>query len=212
MPNAVAKSNLNPPFKEEDNVDSPLSFYAATKRANELMAYSYSNIHKINTIGLRYFTVYGPWGRPDMSLLKFISKIKKREYIHLHNEGNMSRDFTYIDDTINGTILLLDKSVNQSKKNYKSMKINQKNKYFSVFNIGNSKPINLKKYIGYLETNIHKKAKIKFIKKFDGELLKTHSSIKNINKVVNYKPKISIKEGIQKTLNWYNSYYKDSYF
>lgn len=205
---SVYGNNLNPPFNEDDDVNNPLSFYAATKRSNELMAYSYSNIHKINTIGIRYFTVYGPWGRPDMSLIKFISKIKKREHIYLHNEGKMLRDFTYIDDSINGTLLLLDSRLNQIKKHSKSSRSNQTNKHFNIFNIGNSKPISLMEYIGYLEKNLNKKAKIKLIKKFDGESLKTHSSIKKINRVVNYKPKISINEGIQKTIKWYENYYK----
>jgi len=183
------------PIKEDYNTDNPLSFYAASKKINETIAYSYSNIHKIPTTGLRFFTVYGPFGRPDMSIFKFTNKILKNKEIELYNKGNHYRDFTYIDDIIEAIFRLLDKSP-------------KSNPPFNIFNIGGGNDIYLKNLVKLIEKNLNKKAKIKNLPLQLGDIKKTHSDITKLNSYSGYNPKISIEVGIKKFIDWYKEYYK----
>ena len=185
------------PLSENQNLCKPLSFYAATKLSNELMAYSYSNIYNLSITALRLFTVYGPWGRPDMSLFLFTDLIKKNKKIKLFNNGNMFRDFTFVDDIVNVFFEL-------HKKNpkYKS------DVPFRVLNVGNNDPIQLKKYIGYLESFLKKKAKKIKLPMQKGEVKRTHASLINLKKITNFKPKTKIHIGIKKFVDWHNSYFK----
>ena len=192
------------PLSEEQNANSPLSFYAATKLSNELMAYSYSNIYKLPSTALRLFTVYGPWGRPDMSLFLFTDAIKRNKEIKLFNKGNMKRDFTYIDDIVSAVVKLI-KKVPRLK--------NRLNKFsnipFRVLNIGNNNPVELKKYIKYIESSLGKSAKKIELPMQKGEVEQTHASLKNISKLIKYKPKTNIKTGIRKFVDWHNDYFKN---
>ncbi len=182
------------PLNESENTDKPLSFYAASKKSNEIMAYSYSNIYKIPSTAVRFFTVYGPFGRPDMALFKFTNKILKNKKINLFNNGKHTRDFTYIDDIINGLLKLI---------NAPPKKIIP----YQVYNIGNGNPQKLIKYLKEIEKNLNKKAKIKKIPLQKGDVIKTHADIKLINKKVNYNSNTDIGEGIKIFIEWYKKYY-----
>jgi UDP-glucuronate 4-epimerase len=192
---SVYGDNKKFPLKEEFNTDKPLSFYAATKKCNEVIAYSYSNIFKLPTTGLRFFTVYGPYGRPDMSLFKFVKGIVEKKTIHLNNNGKHIRDFTYIDDVVNYIIRILNKK-NNNKIPYQ------------VLNIANAKPEKLKYFLSLIEKNLKKKAKVTFKKLQKGDVYKTFGSNKQILKITKYKPKIDIKSGINKFIVWYRNYYQ----
>mgnify|MGYP001242760871 FL=1 len=184
------------PLSESQNDIRPISYYGATKLANEYMAYSYSYLFKLPTTGLRFFTVYGPWGRPDMALFLFTDAIKNKKKIKMFNKGNMVRDFTYIDDIT----ISIDKLIKKIPKRKNSPP-------HRILNIGSNKPIDLKKYIYALE----KELKIKSLKKRypmqKGDVKHTHASVKKLSKIINFKPKTSISTGIKKFVNWYNEYY-----
>ncbi len=182
------------PLKESENTDKPLSFYAATKKSNEIMAHSYSNIYKIPSTAVRFFTVYGPFGRPDMALFKFTNKILNNKEINLFNNGKHIRDFTYIDDIISGLLRLINRP---SKKTIP----------YQVYNIGNGNPQKLIKYLRAIEKNLNKKAKIKNLPLQKGDVIKTHADIKLINKKVNYNSNTEIDEGIKIFIKWYRNYY-----
>jgi len=178
-------------FSEEDRVDNPLSLYAATKRANELMAHSYHHLHGLNCTGLRYFTVYGPWGRPDMALFKFTKNILEKKPIDVYNYGNMKRDFTFITDIVDGNLKAIDKPYPNE-----------------IFNLGNSKSIKLIRFIEYIEGVLGKKAKKKMRCMQEVEVQNTCADISKAKKMLGYKPKVDIKDGIEKFIRWYNGYYK----
>ena len=182
------------PIDESLSITKPLQLYAATKAANELIAHSYSHIYKMNITGLRFFTVYGPWGRPDMSLFIFVQKILQKKKLPVFNHGNHVRDFTYIDDVVNGIVNAINY---QDKKNL-----------FRVFNIGNGKPIGLKKFINLIEKNLKLKGKMKLLKLQKGDTKKTHASIKLAKKKLNFYPKTPPKIGVSKFIKWFLSYYK----
>ena len=183
------------PLKENDNSDFPMSFYAATKKSNEVMAHSYSNIYNLPCTALRFFTVYGPYGRPDMSLFKFTNSIYKNKKIDLFNSGNHFRDFTYIDDIINGIKLILNKPP-------------KKDIPFDIYNLGKGSSVSLLKYVKEIEKNIGKKAKFNMLSLQKGDVHKTHSSIKKTYRFFGYKPKITIKTGVKKFIDWYFNYFK----
>jgi UDP-glucuronate 4-epimerase len=187
---SVYGGNKKIPYSEKDNVMNPISFYGATKLANELMAYSYHYLYKIPTCGLRFFTVYGPWGRPDMAYFKFTDKIIKGEKIDVYNHGKMKRDFTYIDDIIKGVISSLEKSFN-----------------FEIFNLGNNKPENLLKFIEILEKKIGKKANKKMLPMQSGDMENTYADISKSKKLLGFQPKIDIEDGLGKFIEWYKNYY-----
>tara|TARA_X000000950_G_scaffold120865_1_gene151543 strand:+ start:6276 stop:7244 length:969 start_codon:yes stop_codon:yes gene_type:complete len=183
------------PVSENDETDHPLSFYAATKKSNEVMAHSYSYIYKLPTTGVRFFTVYGPYGRPDMALFKFTKNIIKKLPIELFNKGNHFRDFTYVDDIVDGVYSLLKK---QSKKTIP----------YQIFNIGNGNPKKLVDYLKHIENNLNRTSKIKKLPLQIGDIVKTHSNIKKLKKYTGYNPKININIGIAKFIEWYKDYYK----
>ena len=186
----------NFPLNESMDCNSPIQFYAATKKSNEIIAHSYSCIHKLPTTGLRFFTVYGPWGRPDMALYKFTKNILDGKKIHLFNKGNHIRDFSYIDDVVYYIIAATIKS--PLKKN----KIP-----FRILNIGNNKPEKLKNYLEVIEKNLKKKASIKNLKLQKGDVYKTHASMKNTWKIIKKKKTTNIKVGIKKFVEWYKNYH-----
>jgi len=183
------------PIKEKENTDKPLSFYAATKKSNEVMAYSYSNIYSLPCTGLRFFTVYGPYGRPDMSLFKFSKAIFESKKVNLFNKGQHIRDFTYIDDAIEA----ISKIILMPPRN----KIP-----FSIYNIANSRPESLKAFLNKIEKSIGKRAKRNLVKLQLGDIYKTHGSIQKIYKKINFKPKTQISTGIERFVRWYRNYYR----
>jgi UDP-glucuronate 4-epimerase len=181
------------PFVEDDNTDSPVSLYAATKKSNELMAFTYSHLYNLQTFGLRFFTVYGPWGRPDMAPMLFTNAILNQKELSVFNEGALSRDFTYIDDIIDGTIDLLIKDVDGKNE---------------IFNIGRSQPVKLLDFIDCLENELNIKVN-KIMKPMQkGDVFKTWASIDKLNQKIGYNPKIILKDGIEKFIKWYKIYYK----
>ena len=201
---SVYGNSNNKILKETDAVDHPIQFYASTKRSNELMAHAYSSLYKIPTTGLRFFTVYGPWGRPDMALFLFTKNILKKKPIQIFNFGNHDRDFTYIDDIVDGVFnVSIKKFKKQNKKNDPSESVCP----FRILNIGNNKPIPLMKYIQTLEREL----KIKSYKTYrtlqKGDIKKTNASIYKIKKLYNYLPKTNIEKGIKSFVNWYKNYY-----
>ena len=200
---SVYGTNLNYPFSEKHNTNTPLSFYAASKISNEMMAYSYSNIYNLPITGLRYFTVYGPWGRPDMAPMIFSRKIFLKQPITLFNYGNMSRDFTYIDDIVEGTYLCSLKPPNLSlESNNKSIKVPNK-----IFNIGFGKPVNLDYFVELLENQLSISALKKYESIQPGDVVKTFADTTNLEKWINYKPKVSIEDGVKRFAKWFLDYY-----
>ncbi len=183
------------PLKETYGTDFPLSFYAATKKSNEVMAHSYSYIHKLPCTAVRFFTVYGPFGRPDMALFKFTKNIINGKFIELFNYGKHNRDFTYVDDIVAGIVKLI-KKPSKDKIPYK------------IFNIGNGKSKKLKEYLKVIEKTLNKSAKVKNLPLQVGDILKTHSDISSLRKYAKYKPKTNINKGIVKFIEWYKEYYK----
>ena len=182
------------PLKENFNTDNPIQLYAATKKSNELMATSYSHLYKMDTVGLRFFTVYGPWGRPDMALFKFTKNIIKGKPIEVFNKGKHERDFTYVDDIVNGIFNII---------------IKKKSKFGAkIFNIGNGKKIKLLKYIQLIEKNLSRKSKKQFLPLQKGDVIKTHSDTKLIKKHYNYEAKTEVSYGVKKFIEWYVSYFK----
>lgn len=182
------------PTSENDNSNQPLSLYAATKKTNETLAYSYSSSHLLPCTGLRFFTVYGPYGRPDMALFKFVNCILNNKKVELYNEGNHQRDFTYIDDVIK----IITRLIYKPSKNFIP---------FNIFNIGKGKSINLKKYLNEIQSILSKKAIIKNLPLQVGDVGKTHANISKVVKYVNFKPIVEYKEGLKKYINWHKSYY-----
>ena len=186
-------------FKESDNVDQPISFYASSKRSNELMAHSYSYIYNIPVTGIRYFSVYGPWGRPDMSLFIFTKKILSGKNIDVFNKGKMKRDFTFIDDAVDATYKII----------HKIPKIRRPNKIckFKIFNVGGGNTISLINYIKLIETNLGIKAKKNLKGMQLGDVKATLSNNNNLKSSVKFNPKTNIKVGIRKFIDWYKRFY-----
>lgn len=189
---SVYGNNVKVPFSEEDNVDHPVSLYAATKKSNELMAHTYSHLYKIPSTGLRFFTVYGPWGRPDMAIYKFTEAMLNSKPVQVYAEGMLLRDFTYIDDIINGILEVLRK-----QKTVKPP---------SVMNIGNHAPVTVNQLISELELFLNKKADINYLPMQPGDVKATFANIKRINTYCNFKPQTNLKKGLKKFCDWYLSY------
>ena len=182
------------PLLESDETSQPLSFYAATKKSNEVIAYSYSNIFKLPTTGLRFFTVYGPYGRPDMSLFKFVKNIKNNKKIELYNFGDHYRDFTNVDDVALAIKSLLNKAPKKAVPH-------------TLINIGSNKPIKLKYFLSLIEAKLNKKAKVKLLKLQKGDVHKTHANVKKLKNVSKFSPNKSLEKGISEFIDWFNSYY-----
>jgi len=206
---SVYGANTKMPFSEHDSVNHPLSVYAASKISNELMAHAYSNLYKIPTTGLRFFTVYGPWGRPDMALFKFTKNILEDKIINVFNDGKHTRDFTYIDDIVEGVINTLD-SPAKSNNDWNSNKPDpsSSNVPWRIYNIGNNNPIKLMDYIDALEKTLGKKAKINFLPLQPGDVPDTYANVDNLKKQFNYKPTTSVLKGVSNFITWYKGYYQ----
>jgi UDP-glucuronate 4-epimerase len=201
--------NNSYPFREINNTDHPISFYAATKKCNEILAHYYSYKESLPTTGLRFFTVYGPYGRPDMSLFIFVKNILNNKKINVFNYGKMERDFTYVDDVAESIIKLIYKTPKKNNKfSLKNPRSDQSKYPFRILNIGNSQQVNLLKYIKIIEKKLSKKAKIKFMKIQIGDVRKTLSNSNELNKIISYMPKTKIEVGISKFIDWYKNYYK----
>ena len=206
---SVYGSNSRVPFREDDEVNHPISLYAATKRSNELMAHTYSHLFKIPATGLRFFTVYGPWGRPDMAPMIFAKSIMENKPISVFNFGNSSRDFTYIDDIVEGIFRCLFKPATIDKNfNKEKPKASTSFAPHRIFNIGNNKPVNLIDFISLLENYMGKKAIKKFLPMQMGDVEKTFADINNLKEWVDFEPQTQIDNGIKKFVDWFKVYNK----
>ena len=205
---SVYGANINIPFSTKDSVDHPISLYAASKKANELMAHTYSHLFQLPTTGLRFFTVYGPWGRPDMAYYSFTRDIMEGNTIKVFNNGNMSRDFTYIDDIVEGIIRLLN-SPPKSNPDWDRENPEPSSSYapYKVYNIGNNRPIKLLDFIRTLEQLIGKKAKIEFVPMQPGDVKETYADISDLQTDVGFYPTTTIEEGLAHFVDWYKNYY-----
>ena len=203
---SVYGANTSMPFSIHDNVDHPLSLYAASKKANELMAHTYSHLYGLPTTGLRFFTVYGPWGRPDMALFMFTKSIIEGKKISVYNYGNHKRDFTFIDDIVEGIVRVVDKPAT-SKKDGNLRNFSYSSSPWRIYNIGNSEPVNLLDYIKAIEKPFGIKAEKVFLPLQPGDVLDTYADITELEEDFDYKPKISIQEGIARYSEWYRNYY-----
>ncbi len=209
---SVYGGNESFPFKESDNVDHPISLYAATKKSNEIMAHAYSHLYKIPMIGLRFFTVYGPWGRPDMAPMIFAKAILSKKPISIFNKGNMSRDFTYIDDIVDGVYNCCFKPA-VSDLSFDPVNPDPSSSFapHRIFNIGNNKPVKLLEFVDILESKLGVKAIRKFENMQPGDVISTYADIKKINEWIDFEPKTSIEIGLEKFAKWYLKYYKNQY-
>jgi len=207
---SVYGANESMPFSVHDNVDHPLSLYAASKKSNELMAHTYSNLYNLPTTGLRFFTVYGPWGRPDMALFLFTKAIKEGKKIDVFNYGKHRRDFTYIDDIVEGIIRTLD-NVAQPNADWsgKNPDPGTSKAPWRVYNIGNQSPVELMDYIETLEKYLGKTAEKVLLPLQPGDVPDTYADVEALVKDVGYKPNTTIEQGIEKFVAWYDNYYKD---
>ena len=180
-------------FKENQLVDKPMQIYSVSKITNELMSFSYTYLNNMKIVALRFFSVYGPWGRPDMAVYKFCEAISKKKKIELYNNGNNFRDYTYISDVVDGVI-----------KTFKYIKKTKKN--FTILNLGNSKTYSTKRLLFEIEKNLNKKAKVRFTPNLKEDILKTKSNLSKVRKLINYNPKVSLTVGIKKFTDWYIEY------
>ena len=206
---SVYGSNTSQPFSVQDPVDHPLSLYAASKKATELMAHSYSHLYGLPTTGLRFFTAYGPWGRPDMALFKFTKAILEGEPIDVYNEGRMKRDFTFIDDIAKTVSLVLDKTpVANSAWNSDNPDPSTSSAPFRLYNVGNQKPTDLTRFIQVLEESIGVKAKKNMLPLQLGDVLDTFADVACLKDAIGYCPSTPIELGIPRFVNWYRDYYQ----
>ena len=206
---SVYGGNTKMPFSEHDSVDHPVSLYAATKKANELMAHTYSHLYGLPTTGLRFFTVYGPWGRPDMALFLFTKAILEGRPIDVFNHGNMKRDFTYVDDIVEGVIRVLDRNA-AANPDYDPIAADPatSNAPYRVFNIGNNNPVQLLDFIGAIEDALGQKAEKRLLPLQDGDVPATYANTDLLNDWVGFAPGTSVQEGVSKFIAWYRDYYK----
>jgi len=192
---SVYGNNKKVPFSEEDRVDYPVSLYAATKKSNELMAYTYSHLYQLPTTGLRFFTVYGPWGRPDMAPMLFANAITKGEPIKVFNNGEMERDFTYINDIVEGVVRVSDNTPTN----------NDDNTCYRLFNVGNSKPVKLLDFISQMEIALGKKAIKEMCPMQEGDVVHTYADTSSLEHAINYKPGTLLRRGVEKFIEWYKT-------
>lgn len=206
---SVYGANTKMPFSTSDNIDHPVSLYAATKKSNELMAHTYSHLFNIPTTGLRFFTVYGPWGRPDMALFLFIQAIEKGEPIQVFNHGKMKRDFTYIDDIVEGIIRVADRPAKPNPQ-WTGMDPDPGSSYapFKVYNIGNSQPVELMDYIAALEKAMGKEAIKNMLPLQPGDVPSTYADVTDLKRDTGYQPQTSVEEGVAKFVAWYKESYR----
>jgi len=205
---SVYGANKDLPFSVHQPADHPIQFYAATKRSNEIIAHSYSHMFNIPITALRFFTVYGPWGRPDMALYLFVDRIIKNKTIDMFNNGNHARDFTYIDDIVTGIIKALNKIPKKDKSwGFNNAKASSSEAPFKILNIGNGSKISLRKYVNIIAKILNKKVKIRYLPLQDGDIKESLSDINETKKYLGYSPKTNVTEGIRKFIDWYKEYY-----
>lgn len=207
---SVYGANTKMPFSENESANHPLSLYAASKKSNELLAHTYSYLYNLPTTGLRFFTVYGPWGRPDMALFKFTNAIINNKKIDVFNNGKHTRDFTYIDDIVEGVSKVIELKAKSNPK-WKSNKPDPATSKvpWKIFNIGNSKPVKLMDYISAIEKCLDKKAKINYLPLQPGDVPDTYADVSNLETNFGYRPKTSVSKGILNFINWYKEYFKN---
>ena len=204
---SVYGANTSMPFSIHDNVDHPLSLYAASKKANELMAHTYSHLYGLPTTGLRFFTVYGPWGRPDMALFMFTKAILEGEKISVYNYGNHRRDFTYVDDIVEGVIRVLDRPATPNRQwSGDNPDSGTSMAPWRVYNIGNNSPVELLDYIGAVEDALGVKAKKELLPLQPGDVPDTYANVDDLVREFNYKPSMDIKQGVKNFVDWYKEY------
>ncbi len=205
---SVYGANTKMPFSVHDNVDHPVSLYAASKKAGELMAHSYSHLFGLHATGLRFFTVYGPWGRPDMALFLFTRAILEGRPIDVFNNGNMERDFTYIDDIVEGVVRLID-TIPQANPDWSGDRPDPATSYcpWRVYNIGNNSKEKLMRYIEVLEDCLGKKAEKNFLPMQDGDVPATYADVDDLVREIDFKPQTTIEEGVRNFVDWYRGYY-----
>ena len=205
---SVYGGNTRMPFSEHDSVDHPVSLYAATKKANELMAHTYSHLYGLPTTGLRFFTVYGPWGRPDMALFLFTKAILEGRPIDVFNHGNMQRDFTYIDDIVEGVIRVMDRNATGNAE-YDPISADpaSSNTPYRVFNIGNNNPVQLLDFIGAIENALGMQAEKRLLPMQDGDVPATYANTDLLNDWVGFVPGTSVQQGVNRFIAWYREYY-----
>ncbi|MGZ7042215.1 MAG: NAD-dependent epimerase [Thermoanaerobaculia bacterium] len=206
---SVYGANTKQPFSEHQNVDHPISLYAATKKANELMAHTYAHLYRIPMTGLRFFTVYGPWGRPDMALFKFTKGIIENTPIPVFNEGKMIRDFTYIDDIVEGVLRVLDRRpTGDPAWNSSDPDPARSNAPYRIFNIGNNQPVQLLQFIQVLERCLGRRAKLDLLPIQPGDVVSTMADVSELEKAVGFRPATSVEDGVAAFVKWYKDYYR----
>lgn len=206
---SVYGGNKIAPFSTNHNVDHPVSLYAATKKSNELMAHTYSHLYGIPTTGLRFFTVYGPWGRPDMAYFSFTKDILEGNPIKVFNHGQMERDFTYIDDIIEGIYKLIERPPTSNNEWDESKdSLSESFAPYKIYNIGNNQPVKLMKFINVLEEKIGKETEKIYMEMQPGDVLRTYADVSDLEKDIDFKPNTRIEDGLSKFVEWYKEYYK----
>lgn len=205
---SVYGANTTKPFSTSDNVDHPLSLYAATKKSNELMAHTYSHLYDLPTTGLRFFTVYGPWGRPDMALFKFTKAILNEEPIDVYNHGNMMRDFTYVDDIVEAITRLIDKPA-KPNPDWSGKNPDPGSSYapYKVYNIGNNSPVKLMEFIEAIENRTGKIARKNYMGLQAGDVPETYANVEDLFRDINFQPATNIQDGVNNFVDWYMDYY-----
>lgn len=206
---SVYGGNSKVPFSTDDNVDHPVSLYAATKKSNELLAHSYSHLYGIPTTGLRFFTVYGPFGRPDMAYFSFTKNIFEGKSIKVFNEGKMERDFTYIDDIVEAVSKLIDVIPEKNDSWTEDLGINSSFAPYKVYNIGNNQPESLMKFINILENKIGTEADKELVGMQNGDVKRTYADTSDLERTINFKPQTSLDYGLEKFVEWYKDYYEE---
>ena len=208
---SVYGGNKVAPFSTEHQVDHPVSLYAATKKSNELMAHTYSHLYKIPTTGLRFFTVYGPWGRPDMAYFSFTQDILSGKPIKVFNYGKMERDFTYIDDIVEGIVRLLPLTPQANPEwDETKDKLSESFAPYKVYNIGNNQPVQLETFISVLEDKLGQKAEKNYMEMQPGDVVRTYADTTDLEQAINFKPKTTIEEGLGKYVEWYKEFYQEA--
>ena len=203
---SVYGANAKVPFSENDRVDHPISLYAATKKSNELIAHSYSHLYGMPVTGLRFFTVYGPWGRPDMGYFKFADAILRNQPIEIYNFGDMQRDFTYIDDVVEAVLRVLDSPPQRSVEQDSAGEI-LSNARYKIHNLGNHRPVDLLKFVEIMERALGIEARKKFLPMQPGDVVSTYAEMDDLYEATGFQPKTPIEEGLPKFVNWHREYY-----
>ncbi|UXS38074.1 NAD-dependent epimerase [Staphylococcus delphini] len=207
---SVYGANTSKPFSTSDNIDHPLSLYAATKKSNELMAHTYSHLYNLPTTGLRFFTVYGPWGRPDMALFKFTKAIVNDEAIDVYNHGKMMRDFTYVDDIVEAISRLVQKPA-QPNPEWTGDNPDPSSSYapYKIYNIGNNSPVRIMEFVEAIENKLGKVAKKNYMDLQPGDVPETYANVDDLFNNIDFKPETTIQDGVNRFVDWYLDYYKE---